>query len=217
MSCILCQPSIAWSPALGRARETGRRRRSRAATRRRAPGASAARRARSPRTRDRPMRPIGSPTSTRPDPVAGPREAALVEQAIGRQVHLAMEANQGAVPDESDALQYRCSASPPRTRRRPASPARCADGEQARVIGADRNVGNEVLEQVSGERQLREDGELRPLGLGSADAIHGDLEVRVELAESRRDLGQRDAVPTPRSVVDQRSRSAITRRPATRF
>ena len=44
------------------------------------------------------------PHLDRPDAVAGARESALVEQAVGRQVDLAVQADQLAVPQQCDAV-----------------------------------------------------------------------------------------------------------------
>ena len=69
-----------------------------------------------------------------------------------------------------------------------------ANGEEAGIIGRHGDVGNKVLEKVAGERQLGQQGELRPLGGRRANAVGGDLQVRVEVAQAGRHLRQRDAV-----------------------
>ena len=63
---------------------------------------------------------------------------------------------------------------------------------QPRVVEPHRDLGGEVLEQVARQPELREDDEPGALAASAARSARGGAEVRVEQAEPRRDLGERD-------------------------
>ena len=54
---------------------------------------------------------------------------------------------------------------------------------QARVVGAHGDLGDEVAEEVAGQRQLREGDEVRALGRGRAQPLGGQLEVGVHVPQ----------------------------------
>ena len=63
---------------------------------------------------------------------------------------------------------------------------------EARVVEPDRDLRGEVLQEIAGEAQLREDDEAGAVGPGLPQQVAVDGQVLVEQAESGRDLGQRD-------------------------
>jgi hypothetical protein len=74
---------------------------------------------------------------------------------------------------------------------RPAVAAR--ELRQARVVEAHRDLAGEVLEEVAGEAELREDDELRAPARASRRRLVMPREVLVQVSEARGDLGEGDA------------------------
>ena len=72
------------------------------------------------------------------------------------------------------------------------SSAARASAEQPRVVAAHGHLGVEVLEQVAGQAELREDDEVSALAAGLSDELVMALQVLLEGTEARRHLGQRD-------------------------
>ena len=64
--------------------------------------------------------------------------------------------------------------------------------EEPRVVAAHGHLGVEVLEQVAGQAELRKDHEVRALHPGLSEELVVALQVLLERAEARRDLGQGD-------------------------
>ena len=64
---------------------------------------------------------------------------------------------------------------------------------EARVVEAHRDLRREVLEQVAGQPELREDDEPGALRASLADELVMEGEVLVEHAETGGDLGEGDA------------------------
>ncbi len=81
------------------------------------------------------------------------------------------------------------------------------------VVGPQRDVGHEVLQQVAGQRKLGKDDELGAFGDRGPQAIGHQLAIGVEVAQSRGDLCEGDPVlhaaqgawpGPPRSVTSPR-------------
>ena len=66
------------------------------------------------------------------------------------------------------------------------------EGREPRVVEPHRDLAREVLEQVAGQPELGEDDEVRAPGTCLVEEGVVALQVRVELPESRRDLGEGD-------------------------
>ena len=64
--------------------------------------------------------------------------------------------------------------------------------EESRIVGAHRDLGVEILEQVAREPELREDGQPRSGATRFAKELEVPLDVLVDDAEARRDLSERD-------------------------
>ena len=96
-----------------------------------------------------------------PQHVAGGEEAPLVEQAVGRQVELAVDVPDLAVLEEGgrDEQAVVGRLLDERDDRRQ-SPRRRGERGQARVVEAHRDLAGEVLEQVAGQTELGEDDEV---------------------------------------------------------
>ena len=80
---------------------------------------------------------------------------------------------------------------------------------EARVVEAHRDLGREILEQVAGQPELREDDEIRAGRPGLIEQLMVPPEVLVEGPQLRGDLGQGDAarlhrVSLPVAAVDLR-------------
>ena len=73
--------------------------------------------------------------------------------------------------------------------------------QEARVVPAHGHLGVEVLEQVPGQAQLREDDEVGPLRAGFTEELVVPLQVLVEGAETRRHLRQGDGDVLPSAHV----------------
>ena len=82
---------------------------------------------------------------------------------------------------------------------------------QPRVVEAHRDLRREVLELVAGQPELGEDDEpgARVAGLVEEGVV--PLEVRVELPEARRDLGQRDPERAARGEHSESAPSGTVR------
>ena len=137
--------------------------------------------------------PDAQPGRHRPQHVAGREEAPLVEQPVRRQEELAVD-----VPDLA-VLEQRGGDEQPvvgrlldeRDDRRQAA-GLGGEGRQPRVVEPHRDLAGEVLEQVAGQPELREDDEVRAPGACLLEERVVALQVRVEVPESRRDLGEGD-------------------------
>ena len=64
---------------------------------------------------------------------------------------------------------------------------------QPRVVEPHRDLGREVLEEVAGQPELREDGQADALAPRVGDERVVAFQVRLEVAEAGRDLGEADA------------------------
>ena len=83
-----------------------------------------------------------------------------------------------------------------------ASPsAACAKRHEAGVVPTHGHLRVEVLEQVAGQAELREDDQVGTLVAGFADELVMPLQVLVEGTEARRHLGQRDGDVLPSAHV----------------
>ncbi len=89
-------------------------------------------------------------------------------------------------------------------RRQP--PGRRRQLRQARVVEPHRDLGREVLELVAGQAELGEDDEVGATVASLAQALVMRRQVRLERAETRRDLGQGD--PECLHVPEHTRRSA---------
>src|SRR6187549_310007 len=100
--------------------------------------------------------PDGGPGSMRPHAVARAGEAALVEEAVGGQVHLAMEADELAITHEGRAVRVSMVVGllDEPDRHEHAAHA-VADAEEAGIVALQRDLGHEILEQVAAQRELR--------------------------------------------------------------
>src|SRR5205085_11343521 len=138
--------------------------------------------------------PDAEPRRRRPQEIARGEEPALVEQPVRRQEQLPVD-----VPD-STVLEERSGDEQPmvaglldeRHDRRQVLRLGGERGETG-IVEADRDLGREVLEQVTRETELGEDDEARATLASLADQGLVTPEVLVESAEDWRDLGERDA------------------------
>jgi hypothetical protein len=128
--------------------------------------------------------------------VAGREEPSLVEQAVRRQEQLAVDVADLAVLDErrGDEQPVVGRFLDEGDDRR--DPARlCQQRGEPRIVEPHRHVGCEVLEQVPGEAEFREDDQVRAALARLCQDRPMPLEVVLEGAELGRQLGKRDSDP----------------------
>ena len=122
-------------------------------------------------------------------------EAALLEDAVRRQVDLAMGERDGAAMEQQGAVVEHAllilfdQAHDHRHLRRGARQAR----DRRRAVGVDRDPRREVEQAVAGERELGEEQELDAALPGVGDPALVTLEVALEIAQTAVDLGETDA------------------------
>src|SRR6266511_2084354 len=133
------------------------------------------------------------PRRHRAQHVAGGEESALVEEAICRQEHLAVDVAQAAVLEEGRRNEQTVVGRllHERDDRRQAPGRRHELGESG-VVESHRDVGRQVLQQVAGEPELREDDEPGALLARVLEQRMMAGEVLVEEPQAWRDLGQGD-------------------------
>ena len=137
--------------------------------------------------------PDAQPRRHRPQHVARGEEPALVEQAVGRQVDLAVDVPELAVLEQRGRDEQPVVGGLLDERHDGRQPARRGGQRgEAGVVEAHRDLGREVLEQVAGQAQLREHDEAGPGLARLGEELVVAREVGVELPETRRDLGEGD-------------------------
>ena len=126
-------------------------------------------------------------------PGAGREEAALVEEPVGGQEDLAMDVAHGTALEQrrgdEEAVVVRFLDEGDDGGQPVGRPRQL---EEARVVAAHGHLGVEVLEQVAGQAELREDHQVSAVCAGLPDELVVTRQVLVERTEPRRDLGQRD-------------------------
>jgi hypothetical protein len=137
-----------------------------------------------------------------PDPEAGwngpqavtlGEEAALVEQAVGRQEELSMHVPQLTVLEQAgrDEQPVVGRLLDERDDRRQAVGGPRQIGE-ARIVQAHGDLGRQVLQLVAGQAELGEDDQVGSLRAGLLEQLVMALQVCFERPQSRGDLGERD-------------------------
>src|SRR6185295_8311948 len=133
------------------------------------------------------------PRRDRPQGVAGREEATLVEQAVRRQEELAMDMPDLAVlhqgGGDEQAMIGRLLDEADHGGQAFGRPGELGE---TRVVETHRDFGREVLEEVAGQAQLGEHDQAAVLAPGIADERVMALQVRLEVAETWRDLSEAD-------------------------
>ena len=137
----------------------------------------------------------GRPERRLEGPEAAPRRqvAGLVEEAVGGQVHLAVDVDDGAAGEVDGRVVKAVVVTLHDAAHHGVDVARGV-GERAQLgaVQAHGAVGDQVLEEVPGERELGEHHQVGTLAGGLAEQLQVAGEVGPEVAQPRRDLGQRD-------------------------
>ena len=129
------------------------------------------------------------------EPLAGGEVALLVEQAVGRQIDLAVQVDDppalGVQGRVVEAMLRRLFDEAQHHGHRPGGVEQFAD---FRGVGRDGHVGHHVADEVAGQRQFREDDQVGLLRAGRLDLLQVQGHVPLPIGQHRRDLGQGHAV-----------------------
>src|SRR5438477_260313 len=191
-------PSDAASRARGRSEDDGRAGRRVQVWRRDVPQVLADRDA------GRPARPLVGVEA-----IAGPEVAPVVEDAVGRQVDLAMDVHElpgGPVPLRDVELRVG------RTLDEPGADVEIAgsfgDRGKLRIVGRTCHVRGEILEVIPGQRELREDHQTGARRLRASDPLH--VHVQVAFHRTERRCALRDGYPNAQGARIRSSLSAYS-------
>src|ERR1035437_8772992 len=128
-----------------------------------------------------------------PEPVAGGEIPGLVEEAIGGQVHLAVDVDDRAPRKvEGRVVEAVVVALQDAADHGVHLPGRLGEGLNLRAVEAQGGLGDQVLEKVPGERELGEDHQVRAARGGSADQLQVPGNVGAEVAEPGGHLSEAD-------------------------
>ncbi len=164
---------------------------------------------------DREPHPDPQPRRRRPQEIARGEEAALVEQAVGRQEQLPVDVADPAVLEQRRRDEQAMVAGLLDERDHDRQVLRLrGKRSEARIVEADRDFRGEVLEQVAGQPQLGEDDEPGPLRARLAEELVMEGEVLVEHPESGGDLGEGDPERRHERRIAVHGRADRVRRPA---
>ena len=129
------------------------------------------------------------------EPLAGGEVALLVEQAVGRQIDLAVQV------DDPPALGVQGRVVEAMLRRLFHEAQHHGHGSggvqelaDLRGVGRDGHVGHHIADEVAGERQFREDDQVGLLGPSRLDLLQVQAHVPLPIGQHRRDLRQGHAV-----------------------
>ena len=125
--------------------------------------------------------------------VAGREEAPFVEEAVRRQEHLAVDVAELSVLEEGgrDEQAVVCRFLDERDDRGQTGRGG-GESSQPRIVQPHRHLAREVLELIAGEAELREDHQVRTGRPGLVEEGMVTVEIRLEIAQARRDLGEGD-------------------------
>ena len=140
----------------------------------------------------------------RHEPIAGREIPLLVEQPIGRQIHLAMDVDYpsplGPERGVVESVMRRLFDEAHDQRHRPGGVDQLPN---LRPGGRDRQIGHHVADEIAGQRQFGKDDQVGVLPPGGLDLLQVQGEVARHVAELRRDLSHRHPQHAGRIVYNQ--------------